>query len=67
MIPTTALPTSPFLNATSTGALVVLIALGAAVTLVASFVLERRAAADPTIDVLHDDGAAEPSRRRVNG
>jgi hypothetical protein len=71
MLPTSALPMSPFLNATSMGALIVLIALVGLVALVAGYVLHGRGEPlDPTIEVLDEAaaaGAPETPRRQVNG
>ncbi len=56
---------SPFLNATSIGTLVVLVAIGAAVALVAGSLFQRHPErGEPTIEVLDRD---EPTGRRVNG
>jgi hypothetical protein len=71
MLPTSALPMSPFLNATSMGALIVLVAVGGFVALVAGYVLHGRGESlDPTIeafDAAAAAGAPETPRRQVNG
>jgi len=65
MLPTSNLPMSPFLNVTSMGTLVVLVAVGAAVALLAGYLLHRPEGGAPTITVV--DERDEPANRRVNG
>lgn len=69
MFPTsTTLPLSPFLNLASMGTLVVLVGLGAVVSLVAGYAFGRHVdPAEPAIEVLSGDAVARPERRRVNG
>ncbi len=67
MLTTGAFPMSPFLNTAGMGALLLLVALGGLVALVARAVLHRDGAApDPVIEVLDGHAAAEEPRRRVS-